>query len=80
MPGHVEGDDAAPGCDIRIVQHMAKLAAVGTGCVQADQRYALTSFFVKDAESDAVAGDVDVAADNVFVSGTRPRLRLAPSA
>jgi hypothetical protein len=47
--GHIEGDDAEPCRDRRVVHQVAELPAVVTGGVQQEKRRALSGFFDEDA-------------------------------
>ncbi len=75
MKRHVERDHAKAVGHRGIVEHMAILAAVRAGGVQAEQRRALSRLLHVDAVRHAVDGDGAVASDN----GLEVRHRALPS-
>ena len=69
MPGQVEGDDTKPLQDLAVVEQRPVLAAVGTGRVQAQQRYALAGLLDIEPVGLAADGEVQIAADDGFEPG-----------
>ena len=73
MIRHVEGNNPAFRCDVRVVQDMTELAAVGPGGVQTDQRDALAGFFVENTVIEPATGDADIAGGDRLMSGAKLR-------
>ena len=64
MPGHVEGDDAMPRGDARIVHQRPVLAPVGACGVQAQQRGALARLLDIEAMRPAEQIEMHITADD----------------
>jgi hypothetical protein len=69
MPGHVEDDDAVVARDRGVIEHVAELAAVGAGRVQADERDAAAGLLDVEAMRTARERQVRIAADDRLESG-----------
>ncbi len=83
MPGQVEGNDAKLGREGRVVQQAAKLPAVGTRRVQAQERNAASRLLDVEAMAFAIDLKGQVAADGGFeLRGSHCcyRLSCAPAA
>ena len=66
MPGQVEGNDAKPGGEGLVVHQAAKLPAIGTRRVQAQQRNAASRLLDVEAIAFAIKLEGQVAADGGF--------------
>ena len=76
MPGKIERDDPESTRHVGIVKHMAELAAVGAGGVQAQERNAAARLFDENPVVDAVEPNGQIAADNrLEFSRRRPPYR-----
>jgi hypothetical protein len=76
VPGKIECDDPELARHVGIVKHMAELAAVGAGGVQAQERNAAARLFDENPIVGAVEPDGQIAADNrLEFSHRRPPCR-----
>src|SRR5690606_28972381 len=78
VPRHVECQDTETRCDFVVAQHMAILATISAGRMQANQRYAAAGFLKVNPAATARHVKRNVATDNRFEVGlhmedSRPR-------